>query len=250
MSFTIKQGRFEGPYHKLLEMIEERKLSINEISLASIADDYVTYAKGLTDNKDDISQFILVAATLMLIKVKSLLPTIEYTVEEKEEVANLEYKLNLYKVLMDASREIKRVWIKRCFARARVKIYDVMFSPGNIKSITLQSVSILTMVKLPHLERLKSVAVAQAIKIEQMIEDILDHLRFTGSHLQLNFKSILDNVYERYRSIKDLNNFKTYKIVGFLAILDMVRNGIVEAEQADIDINVIIKSKNNVESGV
>ncbi len=224
MSFTIKQGRFEGPYHKLLEMIEERKLSINEISLAAIADEYVAYAKGLIDNKDDISQFIVVAATLMLIKAKSLLPVIEYTAEEKEEVANLEYKLNLYKILIDGSRELKRVWSKRSFARSRVKIYEIMFSPSNIKSITLQSVSILTMVRLPHFERLKSVAVAQVIKIEQVIDSILSHLQ----NNILSFKSIVDN------------NLKIYKIVGFLAILDMIKNNIIEAEQNgdDIDINI------------
>ena len=114
MSFTIKQGRFEGPYHKLLEVIESRKLSINEISLAQIADEYIAYIKTLKTNnlsnidKDDISQFIVVASTLMIIKARSLLPSIEYSKEEKDEICNLEYKLMLYKVLTEGVKEIKK----------------------------------------------------------------------------------------------------------------------------------------------
>ncbi len=243
MSFTIKQGRFEGPYHKLLEMIENRKLSINEISLAQIADEYIAYIKTLNEaNKDDISQFIVVASTLMIIKAKSLLPAIEYSREEKAEINNLEYKLLLYKVLMDGSKEIKKVWHKSKWSRARSKIHNIIFSPGNIKSITLQSISILTIVKLPHLERLRNVAVQQAIKIEHIVEDILSHMKESPL---FNFKDIAINIYNKYKDVKNkinensknynINDRKAYTIVSFLAILDMIRNGLIEAENKNGD---------------
>lgn len=260
MSFTIKQGRFEGPYHKLLELIENRKLSINEISLAQIADEYISYIKTLNEaNKDDISQFIVVASTLMIIKAKSLLPTIEYSKEEKAEINNLEYKLLLYKVLTDGSREIKKVWHKSKWSKARSKIHNIIFSPGNIKSITLQSISILTIVKLPHLERLRNVAVQQAIKIEHIVEGILDHMRNITNNFSLNlltnneennnrnlfnFKDMANHIYDKYKDLKDklnstnkieANNKKSYTIVSFLAILDMIRNGLIEAENKNGD---------------
>ena len=277
MSFTHKQGRFEGPYHKLLELIEERKLSINEISLALIADEYISYIKSLStnttevnidksdtieivkdtiaevDNKDDISQFIVVASTLMLIKAKSLLPTMEYSKEEKAEVANLEYKLNLYKVLIDSSKLIKKLWHKQNYNREKMKFDIIVFAPGNVRSITLQSVSILTIVKLPHLERLKSVAVAQAIKIENVIDDIMlyissESIQNAGSHITLSFKDIYNNILIKYRNIKnntqnnkegtEKNQEKTYKIVSFLGILDLIRKGLIEAEQSGEDISL------------
>ena len=73
-NFVIKQGRYEGPYTKLLEMIEKRKLSISEISLSKIADEYIEYIKNLESvNPLDMSQFVQIASTLMLIKAKSLL---------------------------------------------------------------------------------------------------------------------------------------------------------------------------------
>ena len=283
MNFTIKQGRFEGPYHKLLEMIENRKLSINEISLAQIADEYIAHIKTLKntnfseiqyqtenetsiiaeenlkvelyDNKDDISQFIVVASTLMIIKAKSLLPTIEYSKEEKEEISNLEYKLLLYKVLTDGAREIKKVWHKSKYARARSKINNIVFAPGNIKNITLQSISILTIVKLPHIERLRNVAVQQAIKIEHIIEGLLKTMRdiankFTFEDKDIfNFKDLVNHIYNKYKDLKDKidkrndkidkgNDKKSYTIISFLAILDMIRNGIVTAENKNGDIEI------------
>lgn len=265
MSFTIKQGRFEGPYHKLLEMIEGRKLSINEISLALIADEYIAYIKAFSkekaldqeagmsdiiDMKDDISQFIVVAATLTLIKVKSLLPTIVYTPEEKEEVANLEHKLALYKVLIDGVKTIKSIWSKQQYKRHKMKISQIVFSPSNIKSITLQSISILTMVKLPHLERLRQVAVEQAIKIENVIEDIIRHIKESKGGVIFKFSSIYKNLFERYFALKSkINNLKTkdeervYAIVSFLAILDMIRNGLIEAENIEDVSDIQITNK-------
>ena len=63
MEFTLKLDRFEGPYTKLLDLIESKKLSITEISLAAVADDYIAYIKTLDQkNVIDISQFILVAS--------------------------------------------------------------------------------------------------------------------------------------------------------------------------------------------
>ncbi len=266
MSFTIKQGRFEGPYNKLLELIENRKLSINEMSLSIITDEYVAYIKtiedqtsfpsgGLVDNKNDISQFIVVAATLMLIKAKSLLPSMEYSREEAVEVANLEHKLALYKVLMYTSKAFKSAWsnIKVTSGKSRMKIDEIVFAPGNVKSITLQSVSILTIVKLPHLERLRQVAVAQTIKIEHVIDNILSHMRenhIINYNLNkiFNFKNIFTNLFQKHIDNKqalttkgqNINLIKQnkedrdiYQIVSFLAVLDMIRNGLIEVEQKE-----------------
>ena len=97
MEFTVKLDRYEGPYTKLLELIEQRKLSITEISLVEVADDYIAYIRTL-EKKDlvDISQFIVVATTLILMKAKSLLPGVVYTEDEEKQVHDLEYKLDLY----------------------------------------------------------------------------------------------------------------------------------------------------------
>jgi segregation and condensation protein A len=58
MEFTVKLERFEGPYTKLLELIEGRKLSITEISLVTVADDYIAYIKTLDQKNFYLALFI------------------------------------------------------------------------------------------------------------------------------------------------------------------------------------------------
>ena len=115
--FNVNLERFSGPYFKLIEMIEERRLSINEFSLSQITDEYISYIKELETKKEkdivDISQFISVASTLMLIKAKSLFPNIEYTEEEKKEVDNLEKKLELYKIMSLGAKHIHKIFDKK-----------------------------------------------------------------------------------------------------------------------------------------
>ncbi len=73
-TFTIKTDKFQGPLDVLLDLIEKRKLHINEISLAKIADDYVSHVNNLGQFPiAESAQFILIASTLLLIKSKSLL---------------------------------------------------------------------------------------------------------------------------------------------------------------------------------
>ncbi|MBP6398451.1 MAG: segregation/condensation protein A [Saprospiraceae bacterium] len=99
-TYTIKTERFEGPFDLLLFFIERDELDINDIPIAQITDDFLSYIKELeTLNIDVASEFILVAATLMRIKAKMLIPRKELDelgneIDPREELAQrlLEYK--------------------------------------------------------------------------------------------------------------------------------------------------------------
>ncbi len=99
-TYTIKTDRFEGPFDLLLFFIERDELDINDIPIAKITDDFLSYIKELeTLNIDVASEFILVAATLMRIKAKMLIPRKELDeqgneIDPREELAQrlLEYK--------------------------------------------------------------------------------------------------------------------------------------------------------------
>ena len=145
MEFTVKLDRYEGPYTKLLELIEQRKLSITEISLVEVADDYIAYIRTL-EKKDlvDISQFIVVATTLILMKAKSLLPGVVYTEDEEKQVHDLEYKLALYAQLTLLSGKIKEIYGKKVlYGKERSKYKDVVvFIPDARVNVTmLQSIA-------------------------------------------------------------------------------------------------------------
>ena len=76
MEYEVKTDRYTGPYTKLLSMIEERKLSITELALGSIAESYVEHVRGLQEkNLGDMSQFVVVAATLPN-KLETLVPVV------------------------------------------------------------------------------------------------------------------------------------------------------------------------------
>ena len=153
--FNVNLERFSGPYFKLLEMIEERKLSINEFSLSQITDDYISYIKELENKgqKDivDISQFISVASTLMLIKAKSLFPNLEYTEEEKEAVSNLEKKLELYKIMMEATKNINKNYNKKIMSSiSKFENEESVFVwDDRLNTNLLHSISIASLLKIP-----------------------------------------------------------------------------------------------------
>src|SRR5271170_3807077 len=77
-SFEIRLPQFEGPFDLLLFFIERDELDIHDIPIARIADDFLNYIHQMTAlNMELASEFIYVAATLMRIKAKMLLPRYE-----------------------------------------------------------------------------------------------------------------------------------------------------------------------------
>jgi chromatin segregation and condensation protein Rec8/ScpA/Scc1 (kleisin family) len=180
MEFTVKVDRFEGPYTKLLELIESRKLSITEIDLASVSDEYIAFIRTL-DQKNivDISQFIVVAATLMLMKAKSLLPGITYTNEEEKQIHDLEYKLELFSILSSASDIVSDLFSKKTlFSRQYIlpKI-DVFVPDERVSSSFLQSIALLTLQTFEVPKVLTKVAVEHTVRIEHVIESLLERIK-------------------------------------------------------------------------
>src|SRR6185437_5465305 len=99
-SFEIKLPQFEGPFDLLLFFIERDELEIHDIPIARITDDFLNYIHQMTIlNMEVASEFIFVAATLMRIKAKMLLPRHEAEeggdgVDSKEELIRklIEYR--------------------------------------------------------------------------------------------------------------------------------------------------------------
>src|SRR3990167_1170009 len=107
-SYQVKTPVYEGPFDLLLNLIESRKLFINEISLSEVTNDYVAYTRSISDGKiSETTAFIVIAATLILIKSKSLLPNMTLTDDEKNQIGNLEDRLALYKLIQDIGPYIK-----------------------------------------------------------------------------------------------------------------------------------------------
>ncbi len=123
--------KYSGPLEKLLELIEERKLQISEISLAQVTDDFLRYLAKLKKEGElqtgrvserelarreglrILADFVAVASRLILIKSKSLLPELNLTGEEEAEIHDLEYRLKLYQGLRPAMKIVAKLWRDR-----------------------------------------------------------------------------------------------------------------------------------------
>src|SRR3989344_3233666 len=105
MTYVVKLQQFEGPLALLLELIEDEKLKITEISLAKVTDQYLEY--------------LVVASRLILIKSRAILPTLELNEEEEDSIKDLEWRLEEYKRFREASKVLAELFAKKTYAYSR-----------------------------------------------------------------------------------------------------------------------------------
>lgn len=109
MELLYKLERFEGPLDLLLHLIEKNKVNIYDIPIAEITDQYMDYVNHMEERDlDVVSEFLVMAATLLDIKARMLLPKEETPEEEEEDPrAELVARLLEYKTFRLMSSELK-----------------------------------------------------------------------------------------------------------------------------------------------
>jgi len=222
-NFVIKTEHFEGPLELLLSMIEKRKLFINDFSLAQIADDYVGYINKAGEFPlRDISNFIVIASTLILIKSKSLLPNLELTSEEEESIEDLERRLKEYKLIKSLSYHIKeRFGMNIIFSSPSIQAKPVFHPDETITKKSLLEALEETINRFPKKEKKENpkASIKKVISLEEMINDLTGRIK---SNLKMTFKDFSKNVSK---------GEKVNTIVGFLAVLELFKGGIINLTQ-------------------
>lgn len=109
MALLVKLEVFEGPLDLLLHLIEKNKVDIYDIPIVEITEQYLDYVRNMeTEDMNVISEFLVMAATLIDIKCKMLLPKDETAEEEEEDPrTELVQKLLEYKLYKYMSYELK-----------------------------------------------------------------------------------------------------------------------------------------------
>ncbi len=219
----VKTPVFEGPLELLLSLIEKRKLFINDISLSQIADDYIVAVQSLPDIPlKDVANFVFVASTLVLIKSKSLLPTLDLSGEEEGDIERLKERLRVYQRMKDLSVFVKENFGKKIlYARETPKNRIVTFSPS--EDTTLQNIfasvaGILS--RLPQMDVSPKAVIKKMVTLEDAIGRLV---RRIDSHLRMSFK--------KYSGIG--KEEKNMVIVSFLAVLELIKRGAIVAEQRE-----------------
>jgi segregation and condensation protein A len=226
MSFTVKQEHFEGPLEVLLDLIEKRKLFVNDVSLAKVADDYIAYIRNLGEFPvADSAHFVLIASTLLLIKSKSLLPNLNLTTDEQASIDDLNRRLKLYERMRELSAKVRpMLGTNVMFARGERRL-DPVFSPD--ADMTLANIFVAAgrvLANLPKREFLPKVIVDKVISLEDMITDLTKRVSDT---LKMSFKQFAGEK----RGSDGEKAEKVNIIVSFLAMLELVKQGIINVTQ-------------------
>ena len=222
--FTVKTPVFEGPLEVLLGMIEKRKLFIGDIALAQVADDYIAYVQNIQNERGfpiaEVASFILIASTLLLIKSKSLLPTLTLTEEETQSVNDLELRLKIYQRLRNASEHISTRFGKEMMFTPLDRKNDVkVFAPDKDTNLPSLILAIKNALKnLPKKEFIPKAVVQKVISLEEMIGRLTTRI---SSNLRMSFT--------QFAGEHKAN--KVHVIVSFLAMLELVKNGIIQVKQ-------------------
>jgi segregation and condensation protein A len=220
-SFHIKSEAYQGPFELVLDLIETRKLLVNDLALATITADFVQHIRSQpTFPVDETATFIQIAATLLLIKSKSLIPDLILTEDEVTDVDDLKRRLEAYGKLREATRELDRIFGSAFMVSAGERTPEVYFAPPN--SLTPQQLAEVfgrLLTARETVEKLPEAHVKPLVTIEEMMDRLAKRVE---SALTLSFKDIAGDTHERLEVI-----------VSFLALLELVKQGTVIVEQYD-----------------
>ncbi len=217
--YSVKTEVFTGPLDLLLDLIEKRKLFVNDVSLSQVTDDFVKYIEMHEEFPiNESAEFILVASTLMLIKSRSLLPSLPLTEEETASIEDLEDRLKLYQKVKELSLELKKLYGQKIIFEKESKRSEVIvFSPDSKTDVeNLSNVLMHLLNTLPKKESLPKTTVRKIITLEQMIEKLSERIA----------KGMRKKFSEVYSKEEKVNT-----IVGFLAVLELIKRGVLRVNQ-------------------
>ncbi len=233
MVYNVKLEKFEGPLDLLLELIEQEKMNITELSLARVADQYLEHIRNNENIKlENLADFLSVASKLILIKSKALLPLLEFTEEEEEEIKDLARQLEDYKKFKEASMGLGKMSDQGKIAYSREGysgVQAIFYPPENVNVFDLKKFFQLVLAEIPLVERLEEEVVGDIITLEERINELQNTLR---RRVEANFSELVANAPD-----------KIDVIVSFLAMLEMVKQRIIDAEQGELFEEIKLKHK-------
>lgn len=230
MEYKIQTEHFQGPLDLLLSLVEKRKLFVNDISLSQVSDDFIAYIEKLNDFPiAEIADFLIIASTLVLIKSKSLLPTLELSDDEEGDIEDLEKRLKLYKRFKELAVGIQTEFGSHMlFPRNVVPLEDILFSPHDkITTENIKDAAQRVLDHLPKKEKLTETKVEKVVSIEETVDNLS--------------KRIADNLSMTFNDFANTGE-RVDVIVGFLALLELVKQGSIRAHQGERFSDIMMES--------
>ena len=226
----VKIEKFEGPLDLLLQLIEQEELDITQVSLAQVTEQYLqTLEHAVSLPVDELADFLVIAAKLLLIKSRVLLP--QLTVEGAEEASDLERQLKIFKEYLEASRGIAKIIHRRKFTFGRGKpalVIEQKFSPPTTLDVArMRELFLGVLREIEPIIALPKAIVERTVSISEKIETIR--------------ALILDKALVSFQLVMQQAKSRTDVIVSFLAVLELVKQRTVFVTQDALFKDISIK---------
>lgn len=229
-AFAVTLDNFEGPFDLLLQLISKHKLDITEVSLSRVTDEFIAHIKSLGDAWDleQTTGFLVIAATLLDLKVVRLLPSAQ--VEDEEDLALLEARDLLFARLLQyrAFKHVAGVISARMAAESR----RVARSVGLEERYSSLLPEVLISIGPDELAALA----ARALEPKEELRVSLGHLHAPTVSVREQAAVLVDRLRRRgtatFRALTSDSPDTLTTVARFLALLELFREGVVQFEQA------------------
>lgn len=231
MEYTLTLEHFQGPLDKLLELVEEKEFDINFVNLAKVTGGFLKYITTL--EREEISNtvladFLVVASKLILLKSKMLIPTLELSDEEEQDVHQLEIQLKTYRTIKEAQNHVKSHWNVVPVMRHREFLMNnkAVFYPPRLTSHDLYKAFTTVVEEIGKFKPIEFVR-TEIINLQNKIEELLQRIT------------------EKPTSLAHLRkeNSKKELIALFLAILHLLKDEVVSVEQQHSFGDIVVAKK-------
>ncbi len=245
MGLSVTLEVFEGPLDLLLYLIEKNKIDIYDIPIVVITEQYLDYIKKMqTEDMNVMSEFLVMAATLLDIKCRMLLPKeVNEEGEEEDPRAELVQKLLEYKMykymayeLRDKQVDAAKSWYKKPMLPKEVADYQYAIDYEEL----LGGLS---------LSKLHEIFKAVMRRQEEKIDPIRSRFgKIEKDEINLEEKQVYIEEYVKnhkrfsFRNLLEKQGSKMEVIVTFMAVLEMMKQGIISIEQEDTFADIVITS--------
>ncbi len=246
MALSVKLEAFEGPLDLLLHLIDKNKIDIYDIPIVMITEQYMEYIRQMeTEDMNIMSEFLLMAATLLDIKCKMLLPKeVDEEGEEEDPRAELVQKLLEYKMYKYMSFELK----DRQFSAER-NLYKPPTIPEEILKHQ-EPLDYATLIGDMNLSKLHKIFKETVKRKEDKVDPIRSQFgKIEKDEINLEEKTsyieqyIAQNEKMSFRDLLEKQNSKMEVIVTFLVVLELIKTGVIVIEQNDIFDDILITRK-------
>ncbi|MBU5677536.1 segregation/condensation protein A [Alkaliphilus sp. MSJ-5] len=252
MAYNVKIEVFEGPFDLLFHLIEKNQIDIYDIPMTEITEQYISYIEKLEElNLDITSEFLVMAATLIEIKSRMLLP-IQITEDKQLEIEDLDPRDELvrrlleYKKYKGAAEELKdkEQRYQRIYFKPKE---EFIFDEADQAQFVMDSIGITDLLSALNRfieKKLKTISPEKTIREMQRdiitIEDKINELIcLLNKKKQIRFQDMFSNL-----------SSKMEIITTFLALLELIRLKQVIAKQNIAYTDIIIELRNKEEQGV